>query len=76
MATMLVSDTFAALCTLTVLILLQTGRLEIWFLYIINALNGLMNTVQQPASDVAVSLLTPQKHYQKVSGLRSFFPIR
>lgn len=31
-----------------------------------------MNTVQQPASDVAVSLLTPQKHYQKVSGLRSF----
>ena len=70
-ATMLVSDTFAALCTLTVLILLQTGRLEIWFLYIINALNGLMNTVQQPASDVAVSLLTPQKHYQKVSGLRS-----
>ena len=60
-ATMLVSDTFAALCTLTVLILLQTGRLEIWFLYIINALNGLMNTVQQPASDVAVSLLTPQK---------------
>lgn len=71
-ATMLVSDTFAALCTLTVLILLQTGRLEIWFLYIINALNGLMNTVQQPASDVAVSLLTPQKHYQKVSGLRSF----
>ena len=61
-ATMLVSDTFAALCTLTVLILLQTGRLEIWFLYIINALNGLMNTGcgGQPA-DAAETLSEGQR---------------
>ncbi len=71
-AIMLASDSFAAACTLTVLLLFRAGRLEIWVLYIVNALNGLMNTMQQPASDVAVSLLTPQKHYQKVSGLRSF----
>ena len=70
--TMLISDSFAALCTVVVLGLLRTGRLEIWHLYILNALNGLMNTIQQPASDVAVSLLTPRKHYQKVSGMRSF----
>jgi len=31
-----------------------------------------MNTIQQPASDVTVSLLTPKEQYQKVSGLRSF----
>ena len=72
-AIMLASDSFAAACTLTVLLLFRAGRLEIWVLYIVNALNGLMNTMQQPASDVAISLLTPQKHYQKVSGLRSFF---
>lgn len=70
--TMLVSDTFAALCTISIFILLKTGKLEIWHLYCLNALNGLMNTVQQPASDVAITLLTPKKHYQKVSGLRSF----
>jgi MFS family permease len=69
---MLISDSFAALCTAAVLFLLSTGRLAIWHLYLINALSGLMNTVQQPASDVAVSLLVPQKHYQKVSGMRSF----
>ncbi len=69
---MLVSDTCAAICTVTVLILLQLGKMEIWHLYILNALNGLMNTFQQPASDVAVSLLTPQQHYQKVSGMRTF----
>jgi MFS transporter, DHA3 family, macrolide efflux protein len=69
--TMLVSDCLAALCTVSVLVLLMTGNLQIWHLYVVNTLNGLMNTVQQPASDVAISLLTPQKYYQKVSGLRS-----
>ncbi len=69
---MLASDTFAAFCTFMVLILLQSNRLEIWHLYILNALNGLMNTFQQPASDVAVSLLVPEKYYQKVSGMRTF----
>lgn len=70
--TMLISDSFAAVCTITVLILLKANCLEVWHLYGLNALNGLMNTVQQPASDVAVTLVTPQKHYQKTSGLRSF----
>jgi len=70
--TLLVSDTFAAMTTVAVLWLLGTNQLQIGHLYVINALNGLMNTVQQPASDVAVSLLTPKKHYQRVSGLRSF----
>jgi len=70
--TMLASDTFAALCTVVLFTLLKAGRLEIWHLYCLNALNGLMNTFQQPASDVSITLLTPQKHYQKVSGLRSF----
>ena len=71
-AIMLISDSFAALCTIVVLILLKTDRMEIWHLYILNALNGLMNTFQQPASDVTTSILTPKKHYQKISGMRSF----
>ena len=71
-ATMLVADSLAALCTVFVLVLLQAGRLEVWHLYCLNALNGLMNTVQQPAADVTISLLTPGKYYQKASGMRSF----
>ncbi|MDE5577526.1 MAG: MFS transporter [Oscillospiraceae bacterium] len=71
-ATMLVCDTLAAVSTLAVLILFKTGSLEPWHLYIINALGGLMNTVQQPASEVATTLLTPEKYYQKTSGMRSF----
>lgn len=69
---MLVCDSFAALCTVFVFVLLKTESLQVWHLYILNALNGLMNTIQQPASDVAVTLLTPEKYYQKTSGMRSF----
>ncbi len=71
-ATMLVCDSFAAVCTVITLILLKTGSLEPWHLYVLNALNGLMNTVQQPASEVSATLLTPEKYYQKTSGMRSF----
>ena len=70
--TMLVSDSFAAFCTVIVLLLLVTDNLQVWHLYLINTCSGLMNTIQQPASDVAITLLTPEKHYQKVSGMRSF----
>lgn len=31
-----------------------------------------MNTIQQPATDVTISIITSKKHYQKVSGMRSF----
>ena len=70
---MLICDTFAALCTLATAALLYLGRLEIWHLYLLNALGGLMNTFQQPAGDVTITLLTPKEHYQMASGLRSLF---
>lgn len=70
--TMLVCDTFAACCTLVILFLLKTDLLRPAHLYILNAVTGLMNTVQQPASEVAMTLITPKKHYQKTSGLTSF----
>jgi len=70
--TMLVCDTLAACCTIAVFGLLKTGLLCPWHLYLLNALNGLMNTVQSPAGDVAVTLITPKKYFQKTSAMRSF----
>ncbi|MEZ3505972.1 MAG: MFS transporter [Lachnospiraceae bacterium] len=67
--TMLVCDTVAALTTVVVLVLLQKDALQIWHLYLINGINGLMNTVQQPASEVAVTKVLPKKYYQRVGGL-------
>ena len=69
--TMLVCDTMAAVSTLVVFLLYRTGNLVIWHLYAVNALSGLMNTVQQPASEVTMTLIVPKEQYQKVSGLQS-----
>lgn len=70
--TMLICDAIAAVSTMTVFLLIKTDSLCEWHLYFLNALNGLMNTVQQPASEVAATLLIPKEYYQKTSGLRSF----
>ncbi|MDE6261345.1 MAG: MFS transporter [Oscillospiraceae bacterium] len=70
--TMLVCDLLAAASTVAVLILIRADALLPWHLYLLNALNGLMNTVQQPAGEVAATLLIPKELYQQTSGLRSF----
>lgn len=69
---MLVCDTLAACSTVAVLILLKADLLRPVHMYLLNAVNGLMNTVQQPAGDVAMTMIMPKKHYQKTSGMRSF----
>ena len=69
--TMLVCDIMAALTTVLVFALYKVGSLSVWHLYVINAFSGLMNTVQQPASEVAYALTVPKEYYQKTSGLQS-----
>lgn len=69
--TMLGCDLFAAICTIFILVLFRTNHLMVWHLYALNAVSGLMNTVQQPASEVAMTLITPEQYYQKTSALHS-----
>lgn len=69
--TMLGCDVFAVICTIIVFVLFRTNRLMVWHLYVLNAISGFMNTVQQPASEVAMTLIIPEKYYQKTSGLRT-----
>lgn len=69
--TMLICDLMAALTTIMVFALYKGDMLCVWHLYLINAVSGLMNTVQQPASEVAYTMVIPKEHYQKTSGLQS-----
>ncbi len=69
---MLAADAFAALGTITVLVLYLASALQIWHLYIINFLLSFMNAFQGPASYVATSILVPKEQYIRVSGLQAF----
>lgn len=68
---MLISDTSAALCTLTILFVWLSGNLELWHLYLVNAITGTAQTFQQPASEVATTLVTPKDKYQKAGSLNA-----
>ena len=70
--TMLVCDSLAGICTVIIMALISKNLLQPWHMYIINAVNGLMNTFQQPASEVAMSIIIPRKYYHKASGMKSF----
>ncbi|MBR4462603.1 MAG: MFS transporter [Erysipelotrichaceae bacterium] len=68
--TMLCCDAFAALCTVAVFVLYRQDLLMGWHIYVLNILSGLMNTIQQPASEVAYTVLTPKEYYQRSSALQ------
>lgn len=68
---MLLADTGAAVMTIGVLALYLTGRLEVWHLYIADAISGACWAFQGPAYTASTTLLLPSRHYGRASGLRS-----
>lgn len=68
---LLVCDSIAAACTLCAFLLILSGNIQVWHLYIINAVSGVMNAFQMPASKVSITLIVPGEHYARASGLRS-----
>ena len=69
---MLVSDSIAAAGSLAVLAFLFAGCLEVWSICAINAVVGITNAFQQPASAVATGRLVPKEKISNVSGMNSF----
>lgn len=64
-------DSIAALSTLAILLLAATGQLQLWHLFLINAINGIFGEIQQLAYSASVSLMVPKQHYVRVSSLKS-----
>ncbi len=68
---MLLSDAVAALCTLSILFIWSSGNLHLYHLYSVNCITGVAQTFQQPASEVAITLVTPKDKYQKAGSLNA-----
>lgn len=66
---MILSDLVAGLTTIAVLILVRSGTLQIWHLYITNAINGAFQTLQWPAYSAAISVMVPKEQYGRANGL-------
>lgn len=68
---MLFCDTVAAIGSLIILLCFFAGSLHLWVLCAVNMISGFMNAFQNPASQVAVSLLVEEKDYARASGVQS-----
>ena len=68
---MLLSDTGAALVTLTIALLLITQRLEAWHVYVATAVSSGLGAIQRPAYTATITLLIPKQHYGRANGLVS-----
>lgn len=66
---MILSDAGAAVGTLATMILVLTGNLEIWHLYLTLSFSGLFQAFQFPAYSASVSVLIPREYYARASGL-------
>ena len=69
---MVLADTVAALCTLSLLVSSRTMGLNIFLVYGVNLIIGFSNAFQAPASAAAIGTMVPKEDYEKVSGLLSF----
>lgn len=65
------ADLGAGMVTIAVFILYSIGRLEVWDLYLANALTGACEAFQVPAYSSAITLMIPKEQYSRASGLIS-----
>lgn len=68
---MILADFAAGLPTVGVLLLYTAGNLQIWQLYIANAIAGTFQSFHFPAYSAAVTMMLPKKHYGRASGMLS-----
>jgi len=66
---MIFSDSGAALCTLSMALLLRMGRLQVWHIYIAMGLSAAFSAVQWPAYSAATALLVPKEHLGRAGGM-------
>jgi MFS family permease len=66
---MILSDAGAGLCTLSIAVLLFSGRLEIWQVYLTTAAAQAFSTFQWPAYSAATTMLVPKEHLGRAGGL-------
>jgi MFS transporter, DHA3 family, macrolide efflux protein len=68
---MMASDLASGVATIIILILLASGKLEIWHLYITSAFQGIFQGFQWPAYSAAITTMLPKEQYGRANGMMS-----
>ncbi len=68
---MMLADTGAGLMTTLMLVLYATGHMQIWHIYLLQAVSSLCDAFHWPAYAASITLLAPKEQYARASGMRS-----
>ncbi|MFC2100164.1 MFS transporter [Candidatus Bipolaricaulota bacterium] len=66
---MIVADSFIALISLWLAYMFWSGTMEVWHLYVVMLARSLGGTFHGPAMVASTTLMVPEKHYTRISGL-------
>ena len=66
---MIAADSGAAVCTGLLMLLIHSGYLEIWQIYVIMGFNSIFRALQVPAYTASVSLLVPRDQLGRANGI-------
>jgi DHA3 family macrolide efflux protein-like MFS transporter len=66
---MVLSDTGAGLCTLAIVLLLNTRSFQLWPILLATAGSSAFSAIQWPAYSAATTLMIPREHYGRANGM-------
>lgn len=66
---MLISDSLSGVVTLATAILLLTGRMEVWTVYLISFMGSIFASFQQPAYTASIVMLVPKKQLTRANSM-------
>ncbi|MBK5108915.1 MAG: MFS transporter [Anaerolineales bacterium] len=66
---MMLSDLGSGIAAIGILVLFMTGQLELWHLFVANAITGIFQTFQWPAYSAAITMIVPKKHYARAHAM-------
>jgi DHA3 family macrolide efflux protein-like MFS transporter len=67
---LILADTGAALTTLGVAIILFTGNLQVWHIYLSTAISSAFSAFQDPAYRASITMLVPKKDLARAGGIQ------
>ncbi len=66
---MLISDSLSGVITFTTAVLLVTGKMEIWVVYLISFLGSIFAAFQQPAYTASIVMLVPKSQLSRANSM-------
>jgi DHA3 family macrolide efflux protein-like MFS transporter len=67
---LILADTGAALTTLAIAVILFTGNLQVWHIYLTSAISSAFSAFQDPAYRASITMLVPKKDLARAGGIQ------